>query len=184
EEQPVVVKLPAYLLIMAHRGLPENCGSRAPPSQSPVERAASRISAAPVAVTTVSAPAGVQIAPNHPKPTINMMYAIQPAIRVGVPSSPSRRLTHSSAAEAIPIAPPNSSGPVSRHGVKASPSATGIQLWKTIAPVILASARLSLLWRIQTTALYFSGSSVASGLRISESTPGLTFACSERKMIC
>ncbi len=43
---------------------------------------------------------------------------------------------------------------------------TGIVDWNAIAPVMLPTARTSLPWRIHTTVLAFSGSSVASGARI------------------
>ena len=49
------------------------------------------------------------------------------------------------------------------------PNATGIVAWNAIAPVMFPTASTSLPWRIQTTLLAFSGISVASGARISES---------------
>ncbi len=45
-------------------------------------------------------------------------------------------------------------------------------LWNTIAPVMLPSASVSLRWRIQSTELNFSGSSVAIGVMSSETTSG------------
>jgi hypothetical protein len=59
----------------------------------------------------------------------------------------------------------------SRHGVKRTPTETGIVLWKTIAPVMLPMARVSLLSLSQMTELNFSGSSVARGARTSEIRP-------------
>ena len=44
-----------------------------------------------------------------------------------------------------------------------SPTTVGIVLWKTIAPVMLPIARVSLPWRTHRTLLNFSGSSVAIG---------------------
>ena len=60
--------------------------------------------------------------------------------------------------------------PLSSQSVKSSPIPTGIVDWKTIAPVMLPSASASLPSRTQKKLLTFSGSSVASGARISEST--------------
>ena len=45
--------------------------------------------------------------------------------------------------------------------VKTIPNATGKQLWKTMAPVILPRARMSLCFPTQIMELHFSGSSVA-----------------------
>ena len=56
--------------------------------------------------------------------------------------------------------------------MKIRPIDTGNVLWNTIAPVMLPSASVSLPWRTQMTELNFSGSSVASGLRISETSSG------------
>ena len=64
------------------------------------------------------------------------------------------------------------------QSVNARPKAIGIVDWKTIAPVMLPSARLSLPSRTQKKLFAFSGSSVASGARISESTSGSTPSCS------
>ena len=54
------------------------------------------------------------------------------------------------------------------------PTAIGIVDWKTIAPVMLPSARLSLPSLTQKKLFAFSGSSVASGASTSESTSGST----------
>ena len=48
-------------------------------------------------------------------------------------------------------------------GAKTRATLGGMALWKTIAPVMLPRARLSLPWRTQMTLLNFSGSSVAMG---------------------
>src|SRR5450759_5487616 len=51
-------------------------------------------------------------------------------------------------------------------GAKMSPIEVGIALWKTIAPVMLPMARVSLPWRTQITLFSFSGNSVAIGAMI------------------
>ena len=56
--------------------------------------------------------------------------------------------------------------------MNARPTAIGIVDWKTIAPVMLPSARLSLPSLTQKKLFAFSGSSVASGASTSESTSG------------
>ena len=56
--------------------------------------------------------------------------------------------------------------------MSARPTAIGIVDWKTIAPVMLPSARLSLPSLTQKKLFAFSGSSVASGASTSESTSG------------
>ena len=55
--------------------------------------------------------------------------------------------------------------PLSYQSVKIRPIPTGIVDWKTIAPLMLPSARASLPSRTQKKLLTFSGSSVASGAR-------------------
>ena len=57
------------------------------------------------------------------------------------------------------------------HGVKSIPIETGIELWKTIAPVMFPIARVSLLSLSQRTELNFSGSSVARGASTSAIRP-------------
>ena len=55
-------------------------------------------------------------------------------------------------------------GPIAQASARrAAPTAVGMQDWKTIAPVMLPMARVSLPWRTQMTLLNFSGSSVAMG---------------------
>ena len=54
-------------------------------------------------------------------------------------------------------------GPSKIHGVRSNPIVTGNEDWKTIAPVMLPIAKVSLPLRTQITELNFSGSSVASG---------------------
>ncbi len=58
--------------------------------------------------------------------------------------------------------------PHNRHSVKARPMATGNVLWNTIAPVMFPSASVSFLSRIHMTLLNFSGSSVATGVRVED----------------
>ena len=58
--------------------------------------------------------------------------------------------------------------------MKIRPIPTGIVDWKTIAPVMLPSASASLPSRTQKKLLTFSGSSVASGARISARTRAST----------
>src|SRR5918998_3035113 len=58
--------------------------------------------------------------------------------------------------------------------VKASPRATGTELWKTMAPVMFPRARVSLLFLSQMTELNFSGSSVARGASTSAIRPAGT----------
>ncbi len=58
--------------------------------------------------------------------------------------------------------------------MNASPKATGMVDWKTIAPVMFPNARLSFPSRTQKKLFAFSGSSVASGARTSERTSGST----------
>ena len=60
-----------------------------------------------------------------------------------------------------------------RQSVKTMPKDTGIVLWKTIAPVMLPRASVSLERRTQSTLLNFSGSSVARGTTISERIRGV-----------
>ena len=55
-------------------------------------------------------------------------------------------------------------------GANSSATEVGIALWKTIAPVMLPMARVSLPCRIQITLLSFSGSSVAMGAMIRASS--------------
>ena len=64
----------------------------------------------------------------------------------------------------------------STHGSDAKTSATtvGIVDWKTIAPVMLPMASVSLPWRTQMIELNFSGSSVAIGAMTSASRTWLT----------
>src|SRR5918995_742215 len=72
------------------------------------------------------------------------------------------------------------SGP-SSHRVNSTPNVTGTVLWKTIAPVTLPRARVSLPSLIQMTELSFSGSSVASGARTSATRPtGRPATCAPR----
>jgi hypothetical protein len=54
--------------------------------------------------------------------------------------------------------------------VSSSPTVTGKADWKTIAPVMLPSARVSLRRRTHSTLLNFSGSSVATGATSSAKT--------------
>ncbi len=61
---------------------------------------------------------------------------------------------------------------MSSQVVKIRPTDTGKVLWNTIAPVMLPSARVSLRWRIQSTELNFSGSSVAIGVISRETMSG------------
>ncbi len=68
-------------------------------------------------------------------------------------SSESLEMVHASAARAMPIA-------------------VGMHAWKTIAPVMLPIASVSLVWRTQMRLLNFSGSSVAIGAMISASSDG------------
>ena len=56
---------------------------------------------------------------------------------------------------------------VNSHVVKSRPRTVGRQLWKTMAPVMLPIASVSLPVRTQRTLLNFSGSSVAMGAMIS-----------------
>jgi hypothetical protein len=58
--------------------------------------------------------------------------------------------------------------------VKASPKAIGTVDWKTMAPVMLPSARLSFPSRTQKKLFAFSGSSVARGARTKERTSAST----------
>ena len=55
-----------------------------------------------------------------------------------------------------------------------SATTVGIADWKTIAPVMLPIARVSLPWRTQMTELNFSGSSVAIGAMTSASSTSST----------
>src|SRR6187402_3556876 len=66
-------------------------------------------------------------------------------------------------------------GPMT-HELEAKTSATtvGIVDWKTIAPVILPMASVSLPWRTQMIELNFSGSSVAIGAMTRASSAGST----------
>ena len=59
------------------------------------------------------------------------------------------------------------------HGVRSTPTVTGMVDWKTIAPATFPSAMTSLLSRVQMRLFAASGSSVASGARISDSRSGL-----------
>ena len=52
--------------------------------------------------------------------------------------------------------------------------------WKTIAPVMLPIASVSLSWRTQMIELNFSGSSVAIGAMTSASSAGSTPSCVDR----
>ena len=65
---------------------------------------------------------------------------------------------------------------------KTSATTVGIVDWKTIAPVMLPIASVSLPWRTQMTELNFSGSSVAIGAmtraRSAGSTPSVVARCS------
>ena len=63
-------------------------------------------------------------------------------------------------------------GPSSFHGVSNSPIVTGNDDWKTMAPVMLPSASVSLRRRTQITLLNFSGSSVATGATSNENASG------------
>ncbi len=53
------------------------------------------------------------------------------------------------------------------QSVNKSPTETGKVAWKTMAPVILPKARVSLPFHVQVTLLNFSGNSVATGARSS-----------------
>src|SRR6188472_2406924 len=68
------------------------------------------------------------------------------------------------------------------HVLDAKTSATtvGIVDWKTIAPVMLPIASVSLPWRTQMIELNFSGSSVAIGAMTSASSAGSTPSVVER----
>ncbi len=76
-------------------------------------------------------------------------------------------------------APPRRASPAERAlresrgstNVYTRPRETGMVLWKTIAPVMLPMAGVSLLSRSQITELNFSGSSVARGANTSEIKP-------------
>ena len=68
--------------------------------------------------------------------------------------------------------------------MNASPIATGIVDWNTIAPVTLPSASESLPARIQKKLFAFSGSSVANGAGTRESTNGFAPAVSARWSTC
>ena len=68
--------------------------------------------------------------------------------------------------------------------MNASPKATGMVDWKTIAPVMLPSARLSFPSRIQKKLFAFSGSSVASGAKTSDRASGSTPIESARSITC
>src|SRR6476620_8956823 len=57
---------------------------------------------------------------------------------------------------------------------KTSATTVGIVDWKTIAPVMLPMASVSLPWRTQMIELNFSGSSVAIGAMTRESSAGST----------
>ncbi len=59
----------------------------------------------------------------------------------------------------------------SLQSVYARPMATGIALWKTIAPNMLPKANAPLYFLIQLMELNFSGSSVARGTRTSAIRP-------------
>ena len=61
-----------------------------------------------------------------------------------------------------------------RHvsAARVRPTTVGMHDWKTIAPVMLPSASVSLPWRTQMTLLNFSGSSVAMGAMTSARTRG------------
>ena len=59
----------------------------------------------------------------------------------------------------------------SSQRVNRTPKVTGTVLWKTIAPVMLPRAKVSLPSLTQMTELNFSGSSVASGARTSATRP-------------
>src|SRR6266508_2726309 len=72
----------------------------------------------------------------------------------------------------IAIAADTIANSFSTHGVNHSPTATGMHDWNTIAPLMFPMASVSLRCRTQITLLNFSGSSVASGATISESTRG------------
>ena len=64
--------------------------------------------------------------------------------------------------------------PVRLQSVKIRPIPIGIVDWKTIAPLMLPSARASLPSRTQKKLLTFSGSSVARGARIRARTRAST----------
>ena len=79
----------------------------------------------------------------------------------------------------VMAAEPNATPPpttVHKAGAKTSPMDVGMALWKTIAPVILPIASVSLPRRTHRTLLSVSGSSVAIGAMTSASrvpfTPG------------
>ena len=61
---------------------------------------------------------------------------------------------------------------VHASAASAMPMAVGMHDWKTIAPVMLPIASVSLVWRTQIRLLNFSGSSVAMGAMISASSAG------------
>ena len=71
-----------------------------------------------------------------------------------------------------PSTPESDCEPVEVPVGERRPKAIGIVDWKTIAPVMLPSARLSLPSLTQKKLLAFSGSSVASGASTSERTSG------------
>jgi len=61
---------------------------------------------------------------------------------------------------------------LSFHVVNITPTATGIQLWNTIAPLIFPNASESFPFLIHITLLNFSGNSVAMGVIIKASIIG------------
>ena len=63
-----------------------------------------------------------------------------------------------------------------------SATTVGIVDWKTIAPVMLPIARVSLSWRTQMIELNFSGSSVAIGAMTSARMAGSTLSCVARSV--
>ena len=72
--------------------------------------------------------------------------------------------------------------PATRSAANSSATTVGIVDWKTIAPVMLPIASVSLPWRTQMIELNFSGSSVAIGAMTSasrtSSTPSVVARCS------
>ena len=75
--------------------------------------------------------------------------------------------------------------PPTVHNVGAStrPTDVGIALWKTIAPVMLPRARVSLPRRTHSTLLSVSGSSVAIGAMMSARRVPLTASEDEKSVI-
>src|SRR5215207_2385802 len=69
----------------------------------------------------------------------------------------------------------------SSHRVNSTPKVTGTVLWKTIAPVMLPRARVSLLSLTQMTELTFSGSSVARGARPAGSPADVESVCDDQQ---